>query len=251
MTRAERRAVPMEGNMEAAAPLRINPELDVRALQSEFRKTGHVRITRFLGAGGPELYRNLEDRQDWTQLVNRDGGVHEIEWPEWSAPGSAARAAIEPEMFARACDGFQYSYAALRVPPPGETSECPQLRAIAAFMRDRAVMDFLAEVTGIAAPRFVDGQVTAYGHGDFLTGHDDDVENSGRKAAFVLGLTPQWRLEWGGLLMFHELGQVDFRGKVPQFNTLDLFAVPVYHSVSMVTRAAPRRRFSVTGWLAQ
>jgi len=35
-----------------------------------------------------------------------------------------------------------------------------------------------------------------------------------------------------------------------QFNTLDLFAVPVYHSVSMVTRAAPRRRYAVTGWLA-
>jgi len=93
--------------------------------------------------------------------------------------------------------------------------------------------------------------VTAYGHGDFLTGHDDDLAGSGRAAAFVLGLTPQWRLEWGGLLMFHELGQVPFWGMGPQFNTLDLFAVPKYHSVSLVSPAAPRRRYSITGWLSR
>ncbi len=236
--------------MDSLPAFAINPELDARALGAEFRRAGHIRIPRFLGSGAAELYRNLEERGDWTQLVNRELGAHEIAWSQWSAPGSAVRAAIEPEIFERARDGFQYSYAALRVPPLGETSDCPVLRAIADFMRQPEVTGFLAEITGIAAPRFVDGQATAYGEGDFLTGHDDDLAGSGRQAAFVLGLTPQWRLEWGGLLMFHELGQVDFRGKVPQFNTLDLFAVPVYHSVSMVTRAAPRRRYAVTGWLA-
>ena len=73
---------------------------------------------------------------------------------------------------------------------------------------------------------------------------------SRRKAAFVFGLTPQWRPEWGGLLLFHEPGQIEISGLVPQFNTLDLFSVPRFHSVSQVTRAAPRRRYCVTGWLA-
>jgi Rps23 Pro-64 3,4-dihydroxylase Tpa1-like proline 4-hydroxylase len=36
---------------------------------------------------------------------------------------------------------------------------------------------------------------------------------------------------------------------MPKFNTLDLFAVPQQHSVSMVTPAAPVRRYAVTGWL--
>ncbi len=65
----------------------------------------------------------------------------------------------------------------------------------------------------------------------------------------MLGLTPQWRMEWGGLLMFHEPGRIDFAGLCPQFNTFDLFVVPRYHSVSSVSPAAPRRRFSITGWL--
>lgn len=236
--------------MDPVPTFTINPELDAAALGAAFRRDGHVRIPRFLASGAPELYRGLDAREDWVQLVNRDKGAHEIAWTEWTAPGSAIRAEIEPEMFERACDGFQYSYAALRVPPLGETSDCPVMCAIAEFMRTAEVKSFLTAVTGIETPRFTDGQVTAYGPGDFLTGHDDDLADSGRKAAFVLGMTPQWRLEWGGLLMFHEQGQVDFSGKVPQFNTLDLFAVPKYHSVSMVTRAAPRRRFALTGWLS-
>ncbi len=251
MTAIDHSQMQPERGSDPAPAFRINPELDPHELAATFRRDGHLRINRFLSEGAVELYRNLEGRDDWVQLVNHESGAHEVDWTAWSEPGSTIRAAIEPDMFARARDGFQYSYAALRVPPAGETSDCAVLCAIAAFMRDPEVTAFLAAVTGTTTPRFVDGQVTAYGHGDFLTGHDDDVAGSGRKAAFVLGLTPQWRLEWGGLLMFHEQGQVDFRGKVPQFNTLDLFAVPVYHSVSMVTRAAPRRRYAVTGWLAE
>ena len=121
---------------------------------------------------------------------------------------------------------------------------------IAEMMKSPEVVGFLEAVTGVKQPHFVDGQVTAYGKGDFLTGHDDDVKNSRRKAAFVYGLTPQWRPEWGGLLLFHEPGEIEISGMVPQFNTLDLFSVPRFHSVSQVTRAAPRRRYCVTGWLA-
>jgi Rps23 Pro-64 3,4-dihydroxylase Tpa1-like proline 4-hydroxylase len=58
-----------------------------------------------------------------------------------------------------------------------------------------------------------------------------------------------WRLEWGGLLLFHGSdGNVE-RGLVPAFNSLNLFAVPRMHSVSEVTRAAAYRRYSITGWL--
>ncbi|MFD1789097.1 2OG-Fe(II) oxygenase family protein, partial [Sphingomonas floccifaciens] len=61
-------------------------------------------------------------------------------------------------------------------------------------------------------------------------------------------LTPQWRPEWGGLLLFHDDREVA-HGFVPGFNTLNLFRVPQRHSVSEVTRAAPHRRYSITGWL--
>jgi Rps23 Pro-64 3,4-dihydroxylase Tpa1-like proline 4-hydroxylase len=65
----------------------------------------------------------------------------------------------------------------------------------------------------------------------------------------VLGLTPGWRAEWGGLLMFHERGGDIERALMPRFNVLNVFAVPQLHSVSAVAPFAGNDRLSVTGWL--
>jgi SM-20-related protein len=62
-----------------------------------------------------------------------------------------------------------------------------------------------------------------------------------------LGLTAQWRVEWGGLLLFHD-DPVQIAGQMPHFNCLDLFAVPALHSVSQVTSFAKEVRYSATGW---
>ena len=96
----------------------------------------------------------------------------------------------------------------------------------------------LRAITGVAAPVFSDGHATAYGPGDFLTVHDDDVPGKNRVAAYVYGLTPLWRPEWGGILFFHGDDDASVSGLVPRFNTLDLFAVPQRHSVSLVTPSA-------------
>jgi Rps23 Pro-64 3,4-dihydroxylase Tpa1-like proline 4-hydroxylase len=117
------------------------------------------------------------------------------------------------------------------------------------MMSSGDVRDFLRVVTGAEDIQYADAQATAYSPGDFLTGHDDAVTGKSRRAAYVFGLTPMWRLEWGGLLLFHGSdGNVE-RGLVPAFNSLNLFAVPRMHSVSEVTRAAAYRRYSITGWL--
>jgi Rps23 Pro-64 3,4-dihydroxylase Tpa1-like proline 4-hydroxylase len=111
------------------------------------------------------------------------------------------------------------------------------------------MLDLLRAVTRHEELAFTDGQATAYGPGDFLTGHDDDVAGKNRLAAYVYGLTPNWRVEYGGLLLFHETHDRTVSGLAPRFNSLDLFRVPRRHSVSQVTAAAPHHRYAVTGWL--
>lgn len=231
--------------------LRINPDLDIAALARAYRDNGHVRVERVLAAGAREMFAWFGKCTDWIQLISADGGAIEIDYADWIAMASVERASIEQEMYRRATDGFQYSYAAMRVPDDDERLPGGDPMTIfAEFMESATTQDLLEAITGTRSPAFNDGQATAYGTGDFLTGHDDDVAGRSRTTACVFGLTPQWRLEWGGLLLFHDLGSRDVHGMVPQFNTLDLFAVPRYHSVSQITPAAPRRRFAITGWLS-
>lgn len=231
----------------------INPALDRDALARTFRNTGRLRIANFLSEGALPMLQSLWKREDSIHVVSAPGGALEFDAAAKAALSEEEWSTIERDAYLRARTEFQYRYELLAVPSRIDADDPTEpLDLFAQFMASASTQDFLCAVTGeTGALDFSDGQATAYGCGDFLTRHDDDVAGKSRIAAFVCGLTPVWQLDWGGLLLFHEdEGDTTF-GLVPKFNTLDLFAVPRLHSVSAVTAAAPHRRFAITGWLSE
>jgi Rps23 Pro-64 3,4-dihydroxylase Tpa1-like proline 4-hydroxylase len=232
------------------APFQINPDLDLDALARDYAADGRVRIYGLLAEGAVPLHDYLERREDWIHLINTSDGVLELDRAARQRMTARQWAAIEAGANQRARTEFQYRYQALRVPEDDEVEDRNDLlAAFALLMQSGAMLDLLRAVTGREEVGFTDGQATAYGPGDFLTGHDDDVVGKDRLAAYVFGLTPGWRLEWGGLLLFHGPHDRTATGLAPRFNALDLFKVPQRHSVSTVTAAATHRRYAVTGWL--
>ena len=231
--------------------LRLNPDLDVPALTREYAETGRIRIHGLLAPEGlPELYHYLNESEDWWHLINTPDGVIELDRAARAAMSAEEQAALEEKVNKNAYAGFQYRYEGLRVPEDEQLEEADDpLTEFGVLMSSEPMLDFLRAVTGYSELSFTDGHATAYGPGDFLTGHDDDVAGTDRLAAYVFGLTPRWRLEWGGLLLFHGENEASVTGNVPRFNTLDLFRVPQRHSVSIVTPAATYRRYAITGWL--
>jgi SM-20-related protein len=231
--------------------LQLNPALDWEALAAEFAERGRIRIHDFLADPVPAaLHAELRRREDWRQIVNSGDKLFELDRATRAAMSPEQAQALEDAVQAGARSGFQYRYETLRLTDgdgggaPGD----PHLSAFTRWMSAGAVRDCLRRMTGEDAVAFADGQATAYAPGDFLTGHTDAVPGKQRHAAYVFGLTPQWRTEWGGLLLFHgERGAIT--GTSPGFNTLDVFAVPQLHSVSRVGPEAAFRRYAITGWL--
>jgi Rps23 Pro-64 3,4-dihydroxylase Tpa1-like proline 4-hydroxylase len=230
---------------------RLNPDLDLPSLTREYAEVGRVRIRDLLEREGAiQLWEHLESRADWWHLINTPEGVLEYDRAARSKMSSRQRAALDERVFEGARLGFQYRYEGLRVPDDETVAQGADLLAdFAELMSSDPMLDMLRTVTGYRELSFTDGHATSYGPGDFLTGHDDDVPGKDRLAAYVFGVTPAWRPEWGGLLLFHGADDSTVSGNVPRFNTLDLFSVPQRHSVSIVTPSAPRRRYAVTGWL--
>jgi SM-20-related protein len=228
-----------------------NPMLDADALAVEFRSRGHVSIGNFLDeASANALHKALCEREDWLWAINAGDNVYDL--------GPEARATMTEQQFAElnerihsaAREGFQFRFSSIRIPdPPADRRPADDiLHAFAEYMGSEATLAFLRNVTGRQEIIFADAQATAYHRGDFLTGHDDDVEGKNRELAYVMGLTPNWRIEWGGLLLFHgKEGRLE--GLSPRFNCLNIFALPSMHSVSQVTPFAGSVRYSVTGWL--
>ena len=230
----------------------LNQDLDLASLARDYAASGRVRIYGLLREDGvSELRAHLCARGDWWHLISTEGEVLELDRATRDAMSAERRAALEAEIHARARTGFQYRYEALRVPEDDEemAEEEGPLADFARLMASEPMLAMLRAVTGYDDLDFTDGQATAYGPGDFLTCHDDDVAGANRRAAYVFGMTPNWRPEWGGLLLFHDDRDRMVSGLVPSCNTLDLFSVPQRHSVSAVTPAAPHHRYAVTGWL--
>jgi hypothetical protein len=230
----------------------INPALDPATLAGRFAATGRVQIDGFLASDGPALLRaELAASPAWRHIVNGGTKVFEIPRADFEAMPADQRAALDGAVITGAASGFQYRYDSIRVPDAATARAKLDslLVAFARFMAEPAALSLFARITGLQDLIFADAQATRYHPGDFLTRHDDDVAGKHRRLAYVLGLTPGWQSEWGGLLLFNDAtgGLVD--AFLPRFNALSLFAVPQPHSVSYVAPFAQTSRLSVTGWI--
>lgn len=228
----------------------LDPTLDLAALADRYRREGRVVIDNPLPQPAAlSLATHLRQRTDWRKLVLSGERVVEFDRAGWAAIAPERAEALNLAVYAAARAGFQFRFESIRVSDAARNREADTtlLGGFARWVSSPAMLDALRTITGADDIQFADAQATAYAPGDFLTAHDDAVAGKHRRAAYVFGLTPGWRPEWGGLLLFHDRGEL--RAVVPGFNRLAVFAVPQDHSVSEVTRAAPARRYSVTGWL--
>ena len=233
--------------------MKLSPEIDLASHRAQFQREGKVQIAPFLADDVAHRMRaHLLGRGDWVEVLNSGDRTFEIDRAGQSALSEPERTQLNELVNASARDGFQYRYETLRVPnstAERKASAGEMLADFAEFMSNPPALSLLRDITGCNDIAFADAQATLYRPGDFLTAHDDAVEGKSRLAAYVLGLTPDWRTEWGGLLMFH-----DKRGDVscallPRFNSLTLFSVPQLHSVSLVAPFTGGDRLSITGWL--
>jgi SM-20-related protein len=230
----------------------LSQAIDIAGAAAAFRSIGRVEIRDFLGPGQAEVLRaHLRERADWTLVLNAGDGVYEISRSGFDQLTDDQRAELDRKVIDAGRHGFQYRYESIRVPDDDASRQQggTVLDQFVQFMSSSEVLRLFSKITGKNDYDFADGQATAYSSDHFLTSHDDDVAGKGRHAAYVLGLTPVWRAEWGGLLMFHGGDGNIEEAFVPAMGALRLFSVPTLHSVSYVTPFAPEPRLSVTGWL--
>lgn len=166
-------------------------------------------------------------------------GPH-IDWNDARVAGARARAGA----------GFSFIYRSFPMLTAYQQRRLPDhlLHRVFEFINGPAVLGLMRHVTGHMDIARADAQATLYEPGCFLTTHNDSMPAHHRRAAYVFGFTRTWRLDWGGLLLFHdERGRV-LDGATPGFNTLDIFSVPQLHSVSSVAPFAQAGRYAITGW---
>lgn len=122
-------------------------------------------------------------------------------------------------------------------------------RAVADLLRDPENFDIEPVARAVAAAfgpvGHIQHRVSRLGPGEGLAA----VLPPGAAGGFVLDLDPpQWRSEWGGLLLFQE-GEGRVRGYRPTPGALTLFQAGLEPLISLVMLRAPAR-VALRGWWA-
>jgi hypothetical protein len=231
--------------------IQLAPRDDTDALAARFAARGRVQVPDVLRpADAQRLHDALVSGAPWNLFIIHDG-PKVMPLAQWQAMSAGERQSVEQGIAIAARDCFEARFLNLPLTETGEPYPglIPELEALVRFVNSAPFLDFMRAVTGQAHIAFADCQATTYRAGDFLHRHSDEVPGKNRIAAYVLGLTPRWRPEWGGLLSFVAPDGQIAEAWTPAFNTLNLLRVPQDHFVSEVASFVDSPRLAATGWL--
>ena len=234
--------------------LKLDPGLDPGKLKPLFARFGRLHLPKVLA--GPDAQRLAAGlaRAPWSRTFLVDGKGYDVAREDYAKTPEAVRQEVEAAIARGGRTGFQFDFDTFRISDFLEAGQrqggaVAELEAAYDLLNGEAFLDFVRRLTGDARPVYCDAQATRYRAGQFLTAHDDNLAGKDRLYAYVLNLTPGWRIEWGGLLLFHDTDGHVAEAYAPKFNTLNIFRVPQWHSVSQVASYVDQDRLAITGWI--
>lgn len=221
------------------------------ALAERLERTGRVQIAAVLaGDAAARLLAEARERTPFQTVTTNSRGQVDLPQAWLDSLTVEQRREFGQAIHESAAERFQYLYDTYPIWDLQQAGKLKGLwRDLLAFLNGEAFLQRMRDLTGEDRIAMADAQVTRYRRGSFLTGHTDHVDGKDRYYAYVLNLTPAWRIEWGGLLMFHGDDGHVAEAFVPAMGALNLLRVPQPHSVSQVSLSAGDDRISVTGWL--
>lgn len=228
----------------------INTRLDLDAARETYRQLGRVTIPDFLTeASAAVVIDALRQPLPWEFWSRGPEGSSVVAPGRYAGLTAAARSALIPPLPTRRGD-FHFAYDRITLDgPPSNSSPHGVLCAFKRALNSPAYLELICDITAAPAGNRIDGQVSRYRPGHYLSPHTDANRDQVRLAAHVIGLTPAWEPHWGGQLTFCDNeGEIEAQ-EVPAFNTLTLFKVPRWHYVAPVKAQAIGDRLSFFGWL--
>ena len=230
----------------------LAPQTDEQraTIRERLTRTGRAQIDGVLVPTDAQVLLDAAATADFNVVTRRGSGHVDLPAAWLASLSPDQKQGLGQAVQASAQTDFQYLYDNHPIYDLVEAGQAaPVWSDLLAFLNSEAFLDLMRDVTGEARIALADAQLTRFRAGHFLTEHDDHADGKNRYFAYVLNLTPSWRIEWGGLLAFHGADGNVSEAFTPRFNTLNLLKVPTPHSVTQVALSAAADRISVTGWL--
>tara|TARA_R110000737_G_scaffold165786_1_gene193117 strand:- start:1156 stop:1887 length:732 start_codon:yes stop_codon:yes gene_type:complete len=232
--------------------LSLNKNHNIAKLKQNFLNDGFVKLENALSNDSASLiHANITKQEQWN-LVFRNNAIHQdlnsLDVEGWHGEDKNNLTEL---VHKQAEQAFQYFYETIPIYDIYYDKLMPEhfFNDIVKFLNSEEVLNFFRAILAAPEITFLDAQITRFKAGHFLNRHNDDVNGKNRVAAFVINLSKDWRVDWGGALHILNKDLTIEKSFVPSFNEINIFKVPVEHLVGYVSPFANGHRLSITGWL--
>jgi len=246
-------------------PFLLSPRLDEVRLATEFREKRRLRVADVLNpAGALELYRHLHEVVKWKTYLVANGRLFCADPVRTDLSCDEAEARMRELAHSEMRSGSFSSICDLNrilddEAPAGYEDEAPAivdsdpLTRLWECFNSRRFLSFIRNITAIPEINRVDFHLMRHRPGHFLAYQAVPPVTAGwcgnPRAGFIFNLTPEWMVEWGGLLEFHANNGALVEAYMPSFNALDIFTYPQGHWISAVAPFAAGQRLTIAGRL--
>jgi SM-20-related protein len=230
----------------------FNPALDVPELASAYAIKKRLQIREvFADSTAEAVLAVLETRTPWGLAFNNGEQVIQLSAAQMAGFSLQDRQRISATVAEGARRGYQFLYAYYPLLQAYFSPDAPwsPLFPLFEWLNGPEFLGFAKRLTGLSDIRWVDAQATMFNAGHFLKYHTDETPSQKRLAAYVINFTKDWGRDWGGFLQFFDDKYDVEEGLRPLFNAINIFTIPMDHSVSVIAPYVARSRFSITGWL--
>lgn len=227
----------------------ISNDLDIDRWKRGLAQRSRVQIAEFLQPDAADaLAAELAGRVPW-QLAERSEGESRTT-PRGAYPDDAEFARVLQRGYARAGEGYQFAYDSYMLVRAAKEGWDPELlvHRVLEFVNTPQFIAFARHLADDPSITHASAQCTRYRTGHYLMPHEDLDVSEGRRYAYVINLSRDWRPDWGGQLQFLDGAGNIVETFLPRWNSLSLFRVPQTHQVTLVAPWAARPRHAITGW---
>lgn len=223
-------------------------------LARSFYGIKRLQIPNFLEPGlAKQLYRDMSSALEWNTFLTA-GGRKYLARADMREQHSADQ---DDEINRRAHEnaktgGFSCVYDVGIQNPGIEDPEIADLILpdFLRFLESARFLNFLRLSFDLIDATNVDVEVQRFRPGHFVSYHRAQCPPQAVdrcRAIFQYNLTPEWKVDWGGLLTFRGDDGTTIVSYPPNFNTLDVFACPQGHWTTLVTPFSSGHRFTIVG----
>jgi SM-20-related protein len=247
----------MDDDENSSLKYEFNTDIDVERLRDVFKERKRIRVENVLtGRVAEAMYHRLSNGTPWRTFVVANQTLM------GTPPGSVIGPGRDDEeilttAYDGASNGFAVLYDADRLFPEDrqgeednfardDVSTLPWVTEMAKSDRFRRLITGLTDLNEGASIEVQSMRLRCGHFVGFQSALMSSSKNGRHTASFLLHLTPDWKVEWGGLLSFRSSAGIA-EGFIPCFNTLDVFAFPLGHWITAVAPFAAGPMMAIVG----